>query len=83
MRTTVNVDEHVLATAKRRARERGITLGEYVEQALRDESTKTDPAPAPSIPVFHGTGLRPGVDLSSNRAIQELLDEGVPLDKLR
>ena len=27
--------------------------------------------------------LRPGLDLTSNRAIQEFLDEGVELDKLR
>lgn len=38
----------------------------------------------PDIPVFKGGGgLRPGVDITSNRALQELLDEGVPFEKLR
>jgi len=36
------------------------------------------------LPVFRGgNGPRPGVDLTSNRALYELLDEGVELNKLR
>jgi hypothetical protein len=85
MRTTVNIDDELLNAARDRARERGSTLGQLLEDALRrsvaaEATTKV----APPIPVFRGgTGLRPGVDLSSNRAIYELLDEGVELDKLR
>ena len=85
MRTTVNIDDERLTAARDRARERGTTLGQLLEDALRrsvaaEATTKV----GPPIPVFRGgTGLRPGVDLSSNRAIYELLDEGVELDKLR
>jgi hypothetical protein len=85
MRTTVNIDAELLKTARIRARERGITLGQFLEDAVR-RSVATEAATkvGPPIPVFRGgTGLRPGVDLSSNRAIYELLDEGVELDKLR
>lgn len=38
----------------------------------------------PGIPVLTaGTGPRPGIDLTSNRAIAEALDDGVELDELR
>lgn len=83
MRTTVAIDDHLLARAKDRARERGTTLGRIIEDALRTELNRPASGDAPPIPVFHGGGLRPGVDLSSNRAIQELLDEGTAPEKLR
>jgi hypothetical protein len=85
MRTTVAVDDHLLAAAKQRARERGVTLGVLVEEALRHElSAEPRAGDAAAVPVHRGEGgLRPGVDLSSNRAIAELLDEGQPLDRRR
>jgi hypothetical protein len=84
MRTTVSVDDELLAAAKRRAQERGVTLGAVIESALRRELTAPAPAAAPSIPVFRGgTGPRPGLDLTSNRAIHEVLDEDRDLDRLR
>lgn len=85
MRTTVNVHDELLAAAKLRARERGVTLGALIEDALRRELAERDsPPPRLDLPVFRGgSGPRPGVDLTSNRALYELLDEGVPLDKRR
>jgi len=84
MRTTVAVDDHLLAAAKRRARERGQTLGQIVEDALRRELSATTAGPAVELPVFRGgDGLRPGVDVGSNRALRELLDEGVGVRDLR
>ncbi|MGI8624397.1 MAG: antitoxin, partial [Solirubrobacteraceae bacterium] len=75
----------LLAAAKRRARERGLTLGELVEEALRVEAARwRERAAGPPLPVFKGKlGVKPGVDLTSNRATHEFLDEGVPLDKRR
>jgi hypothetical protein len=84
MRTTVNIDAELLETARIRARERGITLGQFLEDAVR-RSVAAEQAgeKAPVVPVFsYGGGLRPGVDLSSNRAIYELLDEGLDIDQL-
>lgn len=84
MRTTIAVDDSLLARAKQRARERGLTLGALVEDALRRElATERQVISGPPVPVFRGTGLRPGVDLSSNRSIGEVLDEDLPLDKVR
>lgn len=84
MRTTLAIDDELLAAAKRRARERGETLGRVVEDALRRElASAPEVAPVP-LPVFKGAGgLRPGVDATSNRALLEALDEGSPLESLR
>ena len=37
MRTTVSIADELLATARERARSRGQTLGELIEDALRRE----------------------------------------------
>ena len=85
MRTTISIHDELLATARIRARERGQTLGALVEDALRRElAVRNDTTPRPPVPVFRGgNGLMPGVDLTSNRALQEFLDEGIPFEKLR
>jgi hypothetical protein len=75
MRTTVTINDHLLAAAKAVARRRGRSLGQLVEDALRRELAETGGGPAPEVPVFNGgTGPRSGVDLRSNRALVELLD---------
>lgn len=72
MRTTLAIDDNVLAAARSAARRRGLTLGRLVEDALRLELSQPVAAPAPSIPIFRGGGgPQPGVDLSSNRALAE------------
>jgi hypothetical protein len=79
MRTTVSINDELLATAKSAARQRHCSLGRLLEDALRRELARTSAEPPP-VPVFRGgTGPRPGVDLRSNRALAELLD---PADKL-
>lgn len=85
MRTTVSISDELLVAAKRLAAERGLTLGQVIDDALRRElAVPTQRGPRPPVGVFQGgTGPRPGIDLTSNRALQEALDEGVELDKLR
>jgi Arc/MetJ family transcription regulator len=84
MRTTVAVDDNLLVAAKRRARDRGQTLGQVVEDALRRELSEPSEIEQVAVPVFRGgRGPLPGVDLTSNRAIREALDRGVELDALR
>jgi hypothetical protein len=85
MRTTLAIDDEILDAAKRQARSRGSTLGSVVEDALRQYLLRSPNAEArPPIPVFrNGRGLRSGVDLSSNRAIHELLDDSADLTSLR
>ncbi len=84
MRTTIALDDHLLAAAKRRARERGQTLGQVIEDALRRELAERQDAEPVEVPVFtRGTGPQPGIDLKSNRAVREALDSGAALDALR
>lgn len=85
MRTTVSINDELLAAAKRRARERDQTLGEVVDAALRRElAVERDAAAAPAIPIFTGgSGPRAGIDLNSNRDLAEALDEGMPLERRR
>lgn len=85
MRTTVAIDDELLAAARRRARDQGQSLGQVLETALRRElASPEEPRDVPPVPVFRGgTGPRPGVDLNSNRALQEVLDEALDLDRRR
>lgn len=85
MRTTVSISDELLAAAKRRARELGQTLGELIDAALQRELNQpTSTSPGPPVPVFQGgTGPRPGIDLHSNRALAEVLDERRGLPDLR
>jgi len=85
VRTTISINDELLASARRWASERGITLGKVIESALRRElTTRAMPAAPPAIPVFsRGTGPRLGLDLSSNRALYEILDEESDLEGRR
>lgn len=78
MRTTVSIDDELLRAAKRRARAREQSLGQIIDAALRRELAEQERVERPGVPVFHGRGgARPGVDLTSNRALHEVLDEGL------
>ncbi len=84
MRTTIAIDDELLAAAKRRAAERGQSLGQVVEVALRRELAAPAPSTPPPVPVFAGQGgLRPGIDATSNRALHEALDDARPPEQLR
>ncbi len=85
MRTTISIPDDLLAAARQRARERGQTLGKLMEGALQRElASGFHDAERPTVPVFRaGTGPRAGLDLTSNRALHEALDEGRDLDALR
>ncbi len=75
MRTTIAIDDRLLEAAKRIAQQRGITLGGVIEEALRrDLADRSTPSPGPPVPIFRGgSGLKPGVDVSSTRAIFDAL----------
>lgn len=80
MRTTLSIDATLLERAKRRAAERGTTLGKYVEGAIQRDLAAGEPtARSVELPVFAGGSPRPGVDLSSNLGLYEALGgEGAP-----
>jgi hypothetical protein len=77
MRTTIRVEDHLLAQAKRRAAETGKTLTEVFEDALR-ESLERRSAAAKAKPIrlrtFKGNGVRSGVDLDNNASLLNLMD---------
>jgi hypothetical protein len=76
MRTTLNLDDSLMTAAKKLAAETGQTFTEIVSDALRERLARTaagQPA-RPPLPIFQGAGLMPGVDLSSNAALLELME---------
>lgn len=85
MRTTLSIDDHLLAGAKEQARRRGVTLGQFVEEALRAKlAQRAEERPRPEVPVFRGgTGVHAGVEVTSTRGLLEALDEDQPLERLR
>jgi len=88
MRTTLNLNDELLRDAKRFAAERGTTLTAVMEDALRihvRRVEKPEPRRRRKLPTFGvpGEGFMPGVDISNNAALRDLMDEGVPLHKLR
>ena len=79
MRTTVRLNEKLLADAKKLAVDTGRTLTQVIEDSLRmalnqrNERKKAKPI---KLHTFKGgKGLQPGVDLSNNAAVQDLMDE--------
>lgn len=77
MRTTVRLDEHLLARAKRHAAESGKTLTAVLEDALRESLARRDNV-AKSKPVrlktVKGSGVRAGVDLDDSASLLNLMD---------
>jgi len=78
VRTTVNIDDRLLRQAKLEATRTGRSLGEVVDDALRLLLTppgKRRAVEQVRLPVFGGSGLRPGVDLEDKEGLAALLDE--------
>lgn len=82
MRTTVDVDEHLLTQAKRAGLDAGRSLSKVVEDALRVYLAREQAAPGRPpvrLTTFGGSGLRPGVDLEDKDALAALLGDEDPL----
>lgn len=77
MRTTITLDDALIAEAKSVALDTHRTLGEVVEEALREglaRRREVRPANRVPLPTFDGGGLMPGVDLDDNAALLELME---------
>jgi Arc/MetJ family transcription regulator len=85
MRTTVRIDDALYRRVKARAAQTGRTTGEVIEDALRMVLRPPGRAEVelPPLPVFGGGGVLPGVDLASNAALRERMDEDTGIDALR
>lgn len=77
MRTTIRIDDRLLAEAKARAARSGRTLQAVVEDALRQAFSRragSKEASVPSLPVFRGGRFVPGVDLDDSAALLDLME---------
>jgi hypothetical protein len=77
MRTTINLDDALLAEAKQVAARTGRSLAAVVEDALRQSLHRrhqTVPE-AVELPVFGEGGTRPGVDLDDSAALLDLMEQ--------
>jgi hypothetical protein len=77
MRTTVTIDDRLLARARRTAALRRKSLSAFVEDALRAELARSrNPASEPfRLITFRGSGGRPQVDLDRTSTLLVAEDE--------
>ena len=77
MRTTIRIDDRLLAQAKARAASSGRTLNAVVEDALRAALARREPDQATKrikLPTYAGGRLMPGVDLDDSAALIDLME---------
>ncbi|HEX9885278.1 MAG TPA: type II toxin-antitoxin system VapB family antitoxin [Longimicrobiales bacterium] len=76
MRTTLNLDDELMRTLKRRAAESSRTMTELVEEALREMLART-PGQEPEREfrwvTFRGR-VRPGVDIADRDSLLDLME---------
>lgn len=78
MRTTITIDDALLAEAKVIAARSGRTLGAVIEDALRVAIAQRRAAtkgPRVPLPTYSGGRLQPGVNLDSNSDLLDLMEE--------
>ncbi len=77
MRTTVRLNDRLMADVKRLAHESGLTLTAVIEGSLRETlARRRRPAKRARVrlPTFRGDGVRPGVNLDNAAALLDLMD---------
>lgn len=78
MKTTLNLDDQLLAEAKARAAQERSTLTRLIEEGLTLRLRHQRPMARPVrvvLPVFQGGRLRPGIDATSNRSMLDAADD--------
>jgi len=79
-RTTIRLDDRLLADLKQLAARSGRTLTSVIEDALRQTLTQARQVRQGTrvrLPTFRGDGLQPGVDLDDTATLLGLM-EGAP-----
>ena len=77
MKTTIQLDDQLLAEAKQRAAQTGRTLKAVIEDALRETLARTESPQAQvrvSLKTFKGRGSQPGVDLDDTSSLLDLME---------
>ncbi len=86
MRTTERIDDELYRRVEERAAREGRTVAGVLEDAVRiglgGHEHVASPPPLVT-PTYGSNGVVPGVDLSSNHAWYELLDQETPIEQLR
>jgi hypothetical protein len=79
MKTTLDIDDRLIARAKALAARERTTLTRVVEEglSLRLRTSRRMPLPAtPALPVYRGRGgMRSGIDPTSNRSMMTAADD--------
>ncbi len=76
MRTTINIDDQLLQSAKHLAIEQGISLAHVIENALRESLSKPIKKGQPvQLITTKGSGVKPGVDLESNHSLLDIMND--------
>ena len=85
MRTTIRIDDDLYREVKARAARSGRTVAAVLEDAVRRglQPDAEQPAHRYAVRPLGRGGLRPGVDLSSNAVVAEVMDAVGSIDALR
>ncbi len=76
MRTTLNLDDQLLISAKHRAIEEKVSLARVIENALRDSLAKPRvERAAVKLITASGPGLKPGVDLDCGSSMLDIMND--------
>ena len=77
MRTTIRLDDQLLAEAKRYASQSGRTLTSLIEDALRETLARRQTMPSRArvtLPTGGRGGVLPGVDIDSSAALLDMME---------
>jgi hypothetical protein len=77
MKTTMRIDHQLLAEAKKRAADMGVSLSALIADSLRESLARSKPAHprrAFRVKTFRGGGLQPGVDLDDSAALLDRME---------
>jgi hypothetical protein len=81
MRTTINIEDALLAEAKQVAARTGRSLAAVVEDALRESLHRRQRTARRDVelPVFGEGGMQAGVDLDDSAALLDLMEQDEPI----
>ncbi len=77
MRTTITIQDEALELCRKEAAEKGLTIGEVITKAIfsayrgRPKLTRSRRF---TLPASGKGGLRPGVDLDSTAALEDIME---------
>lgn len=85
MRTTIRIDDELYRTVKEQAVRTGRTVGELIEDAVRRSIATNETegsVSVPPLPIYGGSGVLPGIDLTSNASLREVMEDDEPAHAL-